>query len=302
MSGTVPGSQVTAAIAAYRPASVSDGAGRFARCVVGASKPQSTARARALLLCASRIAAFGESVGLELCPEALLVGATIERFVLIGCHGLSPATRRTLRANLRALARALQMNPEPAPTPLGRERAKAPYSDAEISGYLRLAAAQGTEARRMRCAALLCLGAGAGIVAGELRHVRGGDVAERSGGLVVEVRGARARAVPVLTRFHVALLAAARFAGEGYIAGGRDCARRNLTDTLCAALSADPALGRLQSGRLRSTWLRSSAQAIGLGAFMAAAGVSCSQRLGDIAASLPRASEQEMVALLGGSP
>jgi hypothetical protein len=39
---------------------------------------------------------------------------------------------------------------------------------------------------------------------------------------------------------------------------------------------------------------------IGLGAFMAAAGVTCSQRLGDIAAALPRASETEMVALLGG--
>jgi hypothetical protein len=43
------------------------------------------------------------------------------------------------------------------------------------------------------------------------------------------------------------------------------------------------------------------AQAIGLGAFMQAAGVSCSQRLGDLAAQLPVASEQELVAMLGAS-
>jgi hypothetical protein len=40
---------------------------------------------------------------------------------------------------------------------------------------------------------------------------------------------------------------------------------------------------------------------IGLQGFMAAAGVVCSQRLGDIAASLPQISETQMVALLGGS-
>jgi len=45
-----------------------------------------------------------------------------------------------------------------------------------------------------------------------------------------------------------------------------------------------------------------AAALIGLGVFMAAAGVSCSQRLGDIAASLPALGEQEMVTLLGGSP
>ena len=39
---------------------------------------------------------------------------------------------------------------------------------------------------------------------------------------------------------------------------------------------------------------------IGLQAFMAAAGVHCSQRLGDIAAALPRAARREMVTLLGG--
>jgi hypothetical protein len=34
---------------------------------------------------------------------------------------------------------------------------------------------------------------------------------------------------------------------------------------------------------------------------MHAAGVSCSQRLGDLAAQLPEATENELVALLGGT-
>ena len=101
------------------------------------------ARAKALLFAAGRLAVFAESVGLELerawcCCQS----AVIERFVLVGCAGVSPATRRTLRTNLRALARALERYPQPAPVPLVRERAKRPYSLAEIDGFLRLADAQ----------------------------------------------------------------------------------------------------------------------------------------------------------------
>jgi integrase len=293
--------QAKAAIAAYRPRAGSDEAGAFAREVVGAARPQSRERAKALLFCASRLARFGESVGLDPRPEVLLCDAVIERFILCGCAGASPATRRTLRANLRALSRALEAHPRPLAVPLPRERAKAPYSQAEIEGYLRLAGTQSTKARRMRASALICLGAGAGIVAGELRYLRGSDVLERSGGVLVAVKGARARTVPVISGFQESLLAAASFAGERLICGGREAGRRNVSDALCRALSCDPGLPRLVAGRLRSTWLSACAQTIGLGAFMAAAGVHCSQRLGDIASQLPAPPETEIVTLLGGS-
>jgi hypothetical protein len=153
----------------------------------------------------------------------------------------------------------------------------------------------------MRAGALVCLGAGAGVIGGELRHVRGSDVARRAGGVLVVVTGPRGRSVPVLARYQERLLAAAAFAGEGYITGGRDPGRRNLTDALCAALSTDPSLPALQSGRLRSSWLVECAAQVGLGVFMAAAGIRCSQRLGDLAALLPAASEAELVALLGAA-
>jgi integrase len=279
---------------------VSGRAAAFAREAVALAAPGTPARAKALLFAACRLAAFGEGVGLELVPRALLAESVIERFVLEGCDRLSPASVRTLRTNLRALARTLDAYPGPLPVPLARERAKRPYSPVEIDGYLRLAGAQGTVARRMRASALVCLGAGAGVIAAELRHLRGIDVVERVGGVVVVVGGARARSVPVLERYREPLLEAAVFVGENLIVGGREPGRRNITDQLSAALSTDRSLPRLESGRLRSTWLLECARRIGLGGFMQAAGISCSQRLGDLAAQLPAATDSELVKLLGG--
>lgn len=300
-AGALSDAAVGRVIDCYRPRGISPAAAGCARGLVSAAGPASAARAKALLFAAGRLAAFAEQAGLELSAGVLLSEAAIERFVLVGCDRLAPASVRTLRTNLRALARATERYPHPAPTRLVRERAKAPYSVAEIEGYLRLAGVQSTRARRTRTTALICLGAGAGIVAGELRHVRGSDVVKRAGGVLVIVCGRRARAVPVLSRFHDPLLEAAAFAGSGLIVGGREPGRRNITDELCRALSADSSLPRLQSGRLRSTWLVACARQVGLGAFMQAAGIACSQRLGDLAAELPAVGEQDLVALLGGS-
>lgn len=294
-------SEVAGAIAGWRSRAVGGRSQAFAREVVALAEPGTTARARALLFAAARLAAFGESVGLEPRPEVLLHPSVIERFIVAGEGAFSPPTRRTLRTNLRHLARRAGPQTPPEPLALPRERAKAPYSDAEIAAYLALARAQPTRSGRMRASAMICLGAGAGLIGSELRHLTGADVIERSGGLVVEVGGRRARAVPVLARFHEPLRAAAAFAGERYLVGGRDPARKNLTSELRAALCADAGLARLEAGRLRASWLLACARLIGLGAFMHAAGIRCSQRLGDLVAQLPPADEREAVALLGGS-
>ena len=294
------GDAARAAVAGYAPRCVSDAAATFARGVVARAAPGTPGRAKALLFAASRLAGFAERVGLGL-DDALLSAGVIERLVLVGCDGLSPASVRTVRTNLRALARSIERYPQPQSAPLPRGRAKRPYSPAEIDGYLRLAGALSTRRRRMRACALICLGAGAGIIAGELRYVRGTDVLERSGGVLVMISGCRARSVPVLARYQQPLLVAAAFAGEKVIVGGREPARRNITDELCRALSTDSSLPRLESGRLRSSWLVACAERIGLGAFMQAAGIHCSQRLGDLAAQLPAATEPELLALLGGN-
>jgi len=107
--------------------------------------------------------------------------------------------------------------------------------------------------------------------------------------------------VPVLSRYHARLLAAAAFAGTGLICGGVDPGRRNLTNPLIRSLAGGTGLPRLDTSRLRATWLTDAAQLTGLATFMHAAGISCSQRLGDLVAGLEPAGEEQAVRLLGGA-
>jgi integrase len=278
---------------------VSPEAAAFARDVITRTGPEGRERARNLLWAAGRLADYAASLGLELAPEVVFCSSVIERFARCA-PGLSPVARRTLRTNQRFIARRVVPQLYPADVPLPRERAKAPYSLAQIDGFLALADAQPTMERRMRAAGLVCLGAGAGLIRGDLRDVRGTDVACRSGGVVVTVRGARPRVVPVLARYHARLLAAAAFAGDRLICGGADPGRRNITNPLVAALDGGGGLPRLDTSRLRATWLAGCAQLLGLATFMHAAGISCSQRLGDLLAGLEPAGEAEAVRLLGG--
>ena len=287
-------------IASWRPSSVSPPAAAFARAVTGQAAPGGRERAKNLLWAAGKLADFAISLGLEPVPEVLLHPSVIERFA-VSAPGLSGPARRTLRTNLRFLARQVVPSLVPADAPLPRERAKAPYSPAEIAGYLAMADAQPTAGRRMRAAGLVCLGAGAGLAGADLRHVRGTDICCRSGGVVVDVRGARPRVVPVLARYHGRLLASAGFAAGRLVTGGRDPARRNVTTPLVSALAGGTGLPRLDTSRLRATWLADCAQLLGLATFMQAAGITCSQRLGDLLAALQPADEAAAVGLLGGT-
>ena len=109
------------------------------------------------------------------------------------------------------------------------------------------------------------------------------------------------RAVPVLSRYHARLLAAARLAGTGLICGGADPGRRNLANPLITALDGGGGLPRLDTSRLRATWLADCADLLGLATFMHAAGITCSQRLGDLVAGLEPAGEAAAVRLLGAA-
>ena len=226
-------------VAAWRPASVPAEAAAFARAAVTGCGPLGRDRAKNLLWAAGKLAGYGIGLGLEPVPHVLLHPSVIERFAA-HAPGLSGPARRTLRTNLRFIARRVVPHLDPADAPLPRERAKAPYTPAEISGYLALADAQPTAARRMRAAALVCLGAGAGLIRSDLRNVRGTDIGRRCGGVIVTVRGGRApRAVPVLARYHARLLAAAEFAGTALLlTGGTGPARHNISQP------ADPVAGR----------------------------------------------------------
>ena len=288
-------------IANYRPAASSAEVACFARAVVARAAPANSERAKALLWATTRLGAFGVSVGLALDPQVLLHPSVIERFIVVEAPTMSSAVRRTVRTNLRHVALRVAPSLQPRSMPLPRERSKSPYSEPELAAYLALADAQPTTARALRASGLICLGAGAGLMGKDLRHVRGHHVVSRSGGVVVEVKGARPRAVPVLSRYHERLVAAATFAKDGYVIGGKNPDRRNVTSTLVASLAGGIDLAPLDTGRLRATWLATVADQLGLATFMAAAGITCSQRLGDVIATLKVADEKSAVQLLGGA-
>jgi integrase len=299
-SGDDGGGLAAGYIARWRPSSVSPRAAAFARDVIAAVAPGGQERAKNLLWAAAKLADYAVPLGLDPVPEVLLHPSVIERFAA-SAPGLSGVARRTLRTNLRFIARRVVPQLAPADAPLPRERAKKPYSAAEIAGYLALADAQPAAARRMRAAGLVCLGAGAGLIRSDLRAVHGTDVICRSGGVIVAVRGARPRAVPVLSRYHGRLLAAARFAGNAPVCGGADPARRNITTPLTRSLAGGTGLPRPVTSRLRATWLQDCAVLLGLATFMHAAGITCSQRLGDLLADLEPAGEQDAVRLPGAA-
>jgi hypothetical protein len=276
-------------------------AAAFARTVVTGCGPLATPdRAKNLLWAAVKLASYGLSAGLEPVPGVLLHPSVIERFTA-HAPGLSPVARRTLRTSLRFIARKVVPHLDPADRPLPRERAKAPYSAAEIAGFLALADAQPAPGRRARASALVCLGAGAGLIRSDLRNVRGTDICCRSGGVIVQVRGRAPRAVPVLARYQKRLLEAAAFAGQNFLTGGELPERGNITNPLTRALAGGAGLPPLDTSRLRATWLADTAALIGLPAFMHAAGISCCQRLSDIIAGLDTGTEHDAVALLGAS-
>jgi hypothetical protein len=282
----------------WRPSPVSPEAAAFARGVVLAVRPAGRERAKNLLWAAGRLAGYAIGLGLEPVPEVLLHPSVTGRFAR-RAPGLSGVARRTLRTNLRFTGRRVVPQPYPADAPLPRERAKAPYSPAEISGYLALADARPAAERRMRAAGLACPGAGAGLIRGDLRDARGSDVITRSGGVVAEVRGGRPRTVPVLARYHARLPAAAASAGNALICGGADPGRRTITNQPVAALDGGSGLPRLDTSRLRAAWLAGCAELPGLATFMHAAGISCSQRPGDLVAGPEPAGEEQAVRLPG---
>ena len=86
-----------------------------------------------------------------------------------------------------------------------------------------------------------------------------------------------------------------------YLIAGSDPKRHNVSTPTIASLAGGGDLGRLSVSRMRATWLCECAHQIGLRAFMDAAGINCSQRLGDIVSHLDPPDEKSAVSLLGAA-
>jgi integrase len=286
-------------IASWTPKDCVESVASFVRDTVVGCNPASPSRARALIHALFKLASFAEAHGLPLETQSVLHPSVIERFLAAEQKTMAHGTIRTIATNLRAIRRCLAPQSGPEPLGLGRERAKAPYLAVEIDRYMALAAAQPTVARAMRATALISLGAGAGLRGADLRHVRGSDIQRHGKGLLVTVGGVHPRRVPVLLRFQSPLWHAAQFAGTSFIVGGVDRARKNITSSLVASLAGGIDIAPVEIARLRSTWLSWTAEAIGLRPFMDAAGLRCSQRLGDLVSGLGPVPMEKAMEILG---
>ena len=293
--------EVAAYIAQWRPSSLSPQAAAFARAVIGQVAPEGRERAKNLLWAAGKLADYAIPLGLEPVPEVVLHPSTAERFTR-RAPGLSGVARRTLRTNLRFIGRRVVPQLYPADMPLPRDHAKEPCSPAEIAGYLALAGAQPTPQRRMRASGADLPGrrrrADPRRPARRARHRR--DLPVRRGD-----RGRPRR--PAADGAGAGPLPRAA-AGRGALCRDRADLRRGRSRPPQHHHPADPVAGRrgraAPAGHLpaaRHLASRRRGPARPATAFMHAAGITCSQRLGDLLAGLEPAAEADAVRLLGAA-
>jgi len=248
----------------------------------------------------SDFAAWAHAQGVPLAPEALLDPDVIERYIAIGMSGSKDSTRATRRAILRRVARHCASPPQDLPLPIAYRRVRPPYSPEEIRGLLALASAQPTPSRRRTLRAILHLGLGCGIASRDLAWVRGQDVELLTDGPVsVTVSGGtRPRSVITLQAHETALLEIARSAPSGLLIGGTTRGRRNVTRGPLESVVGGEDLPRLETARLRSTWLLTRLRAhTPLPALMNAAGLTTVRPLEDLLHHCPVAPNEARLAL-----
>lgn len=230
-------------------------------------------------------AAWAQAQGVPLALEVLLDPDVIERYIAVGMPGARDSTRATRRAILRRIARHCASPPQDLPLPIAYRRVRPPYSPEEARGLLALASAQPTPSRRRTLRAILHLGLGCGIASRDLAWVRGQDVEQLpDGSVTVTVSGGtRPRTVVALHAHEMALLELARFTGGGLLIGGSTRGRRNVTRGPLDRVIGGEDLPRLETARLRSTWLLAHLRArTPLPALMSAAGLTTVRPLEDL--------------------
>jgi len=248
----------------------------------------------------SDFAAWAHEQGVPLTLRALLDLDVIERYIAVGMPGAKDSTRATRRAILRRIARHCASPPQDLPLPIVYRRVRPPYSPVEVQGLLALASAQPTPNRRRTLRAILHLGLGCGIASRDLAWVRGQDVVLLPDGAVsVTVSGGtRPRAVVALHAHETALLELARFTSSGLLIGGTIRGRRNVTRGPLDRVVGGQDLPRLETARLRSTWLLAHLQAqTPLPALMLAAGLTTVRPLEDLLHHCPVDADAARVAL-----
>jgi len=248
----------------------------------------------------SHFAAWAHEQGVPLTLKALFDADVIERYIAVGMVGAKDSTRATRRAILRRIARHCASPAQDLPQPIAYRRVRPPYSPKEVQGLHALAAAPPTPCRRRTLGAILHLGLGCGIASRDLAWVRGQDIEQLPDGAVIVTvsGGTRPRDVVALQAHEAALLELSRFARGGLLIGGSIRGRRNVTRGPLDRVVGGDDLPRLETARLRSTWLLTHLRArTPLPALMLAAGLTTVRPLEDLLHHCPVDAEAARLAL-----
>lgn len=192
-----------------------------------------------------------DTAALPLDVDILFDSGTIDEFAHAGLVAYTSSGRATMRSKLRAIARALG-DGNAGQVPLRRSDPLAPYRPMEVAALESWARGQHSSNRRSSAGALLALGLGAGLTGREIVAAKAADVAVTDNGVIVEVRGAQARQVPVLAEWE-ALLQVRLSSTDGWLfRDGQEGGNPNLVSDF---VSRSHQRLTVQARRLRSTWI-----------------------------------------------
>ena len=199
-----------------------------------------------------RFGAFCAQEGLGPVAAALEDGAVIEAFLALGCRSLVPHSLGTYRSVLWRLAGTTYLSPGRFPA----SSAPCPYNSSDVAALWSMARHQSSTLRITNATVLLASMLGAGLHPGELARLSACDVRCHDGTTCVVIGSARARTVPVVSPYDVALAKVAE-CSSGYLfrPGAAVRTAKNLIGEVCAALVHDPDEVALVSGRARASFI-----------------------------------------------
>ena len=189
-------------------------------------------------------------LGLPLRPEIIFAPRTVDAY----CNHHSAGTGATYRSALMRVSETLLPEANRSTmTPLPRRTIQPPYSAAEMKKHLAWARGQHTLNNRHKAMTMLAFSAGAGLWPAEIGLVLREDIVADDAGIVISVRGANPRQVPILRQWEDWLLEVAetRAVGEqmfGSSTRGND--KSLLTNFTSNSVGTAPT-----NARLRATWI-----------------------------------------------
>ncbi|TCK59231.1 site-specific recombinase XerC [Curtobacterium sp. PhB136] len=244
------------AIEKYRPIinrGTYDHVGPFVRDVVRTMSPTTYDNARRLLSMVSGLTSWRWTrTGCDLTPERIFRDSTISLYVNTVLANHSHAYRFDTTRHLGAVTTRLTGERTSRLAPPASVRL-APYTSAEMAQLHSWQIALPTAQARRNGAALLALGAGAGLTPAEIIAVRRSDISTDSNRRWVTVRGAAERHVPVKDQW-VRTLDQALASDEDLLFHGYDF-EEYAPRPIQSFITANPGPVRLTPIRLRSGWI-----------------------------------------------